>query len=181
MSKTTIIMSEQNIPADSLNMNEFDKPKLPTTLNVLTILTFIGCVIALIFAVLGFVSAKKSYEESDKMIAQLNSGDMPAFAKSMMPEPAVYKEMVTKSYENRMPILLLGLIATTLCFYGALQMRKLKKQGYVVYVVGELLPFLSSFLFIGAIGFSGVGFAVGVGLTLLFILLYTTQRKHLIY
>lgn len=167
--------------ADSLNMNEFDKPKLPTTLNVLTILTFIGCALQLLGVIFGYVGAKKNLDEKDKVIAQMTSGEMPGWAKSFMPNMKNYEEMVTKSYENRMPILLLGLIAVALCFYGALQMRKLKKQGYMLYVVGELLPLLSTALFLGMFAFSGIAFTIGIGLTILFILLYTTQRKHLVY
>ncbi|RYY70337.1 MAG: hypothetical protein EOO13_06860 [Chitinophagaceae bacterium] len=174
-------MSDQNTTVDSLNMNEFDKPKLPTGLNVLTILTFIGCALQLLGVVFGFMGAKKNLDEKDSMMAKMTSGEMPSFMKSMMPDMKHYEEMVTKSYENRIPILALGLIAVFLCFYGALQMRKLKKQGYLLYVVGELLPLVSSALFLGAFAFSGVGFAIGAGIMLLFILLYTMQRKHLVY
>ena len=174
-------MSDQISTSDSLNINEFDKPKLPTALNVLTILTFIGCALQLLGVVFGFMGAKKNLDEKDKVMAQMTSGEMPSFLKSMMPDMKHYEEMVTKSYENRIPILILGLIAVILCFYGALQMRKLKKQGYLLYVIGELMPLLSSALFLGMFAFSGVGFAIGGGITVLFILLYTTQRKHLVY
>ncbi|MBC7933738.1 MAG: hypothetical protein H7Y86_00055 [Rhizobacter sp.] len=174
-------MSDQNTTADSLNINEFDKPKLPTGLNILTILTFIGCALQLVGVLFSFFGAKKNFDERDKMLSQISSGEMPAWAKSMMPDPAHYEEMVTKTYENRLPLLLLGLIAVGLCFYGALQMRKLKKQGFMLYIVGQILPFITQALFIGMFVFAGVGFGIGIGLTLLFILLYVTQRKHLIY
>jgi hypothetical protein len=174
-------MNEQNITHDYLNEAENLKPKLPTGLNVLTILTFIGCALALIGSLWGFFTAKTSYDDRDKVLEQMNSDKMPAWAKSMMGDPANFEQMVTKSYENRLPILLLSLAAVALCFWGALQMRKLKKQGYLLYVIGELLPFLIQFIFIGAFIFSGVGFMVGAGIALLFILLYTVNRKHLIY
>ena len=169
------------MPADSLNMNEFDKPKLPTALNVLTILSFIGCALQLLGLIFGYLGAKKNFDEKDEMMAKMTSGNVPGWAKSFMPDMKHYAEMVTKSYENRMPILLLGLIAVALCFYGALQMRKLKKQGYMLYVIGELLPLLSSALFIGMFAFSGMAFMIGIGLTVLFIRLYTTQRKYRVY
>ncbi len=174
-------MSDQNMPQDSLNINEFDKPKLPTGLNVLTILTFIGCALQLLGTVFSFATAKKNYEEKDKLLQQMNSGEAPSWVKSMMPDPAKYEEMVTKSFENRIPILILGLIAVGLCFYGALQMRKLKKEGFPIYVAGQLVPFISNLIFIGAMMFSGVGFMIGVSITVLFILLYFVQRKYLVY
>jgi hypothetical protein len=174
-------MSNQNTNPDSLNTADFDKPVLPTGLNVLTILTFIGSGLQILFAVIGFLSAKKSFDEKDKMMAQMNSGEMPGWAKSMMPNMEHYEEMVTKSFENRLPIFILSLVAASLCVYGAIQMRKLKKQGFLFYVIGQLLPFLTSALFIGMFVFGGISFAFITGLTLLFILLYFMQRKHLVY
>ena len=174
-------MSNQNTNPDSLNTADFDKPVLPTGLNVLTILTFIGSGLQILFAIIGFLNAKKSFDEKDKMMAQMNSGEMPGWAKSMMPNMEHYEEMVTKSFENRLPILILSLVAASLCIYGAIQMRKLIKQGFLFYVIGELLPFLTSALFIGMFVFGGISFAFITGLTLLFILLYIMQRKHLVY
>jgi uncharacterized membrane protein len=92
-----------------------------------------------------------------------------------------FEMMVTKSYENRIPILILSVIGIVLCFVGAMQMRKRKKQGYLFYVIGELLPFLTLAFFIGFFAFSGVAFFVGALFAALFIFLYTMQRKHLIY
>src|SRR6218665_1024821 len=129
-------MAEIKIETDSIALDEFNRPKLPNGLNVLTILTFIGCAIQLIGGVFQFLGADKNYEQRDKVLAQVNSDKMPGWAKAMMPDPAAYEEMVTKAMENKMPLLILTLLATALCFYGALQMRKLKKQGYLVYIVG---------------------------------------------
>ncbi len=166
---------------DVLNFEENAKPKLPQGLNVLTILTFIGCAIQLLFSLWGFISAKKSYENLDKLTEQLNSDSMPGWVKSMMGDPETMVKMVTKSYENRLPIVLLSVVAIVLCFYGALQMRKLKKQGFLFYAIGELLPFLTQLLFIGAFAFSGFAMYFAIAIALLFLLLYSMQRKHLIY
>jgi hypothetical protein len=174
-------MSNSNTNNDSLTSSDFDKPALPSGLNILTILTFIGCGLQLIGVVLGFVNAQKSYDEKDKMIERMSSGEMPSWAKSMMPNMDHYEEMLTKNLENKVPMLIIGLVAIALCFYGALQMRKLKKQGFVIYLVGQLLPFLSTALFVGMFMFTGVAFLFGTGITVLFIILYLTQRKHLVY
>jgi hypothetical protein len=166
---------------DILTNDQSNKPKLSSGLNVLTILTFIGCALQLLGSAWSFFTAQKSYEGMDKMVEQMSSDSMPGWAKSMMGDPKHLVEMITKSYENRIPIFLLSLVSVALCFYGALQMRKLKKQGYLLYVIGEILPFLIQGLFIGMFTFSGMGMIFGICLALLFILLYTMQRKNLIY
>ncbi len=172
-------MADANITNDNLSIDDYEDQKIPTGINVLTILTFIGTGIGILFSLYGFISAKKSYETKDKVIEQMNSASMPAWAKSMMPDMAHFDEMVTKSYENRIPILLLGLIAAGLCIIGAVQMRKRKKQGFLLYTIGELLPFLTSAFFIGIFALSGMGFYIGAFFSALFILLYSLHRKHL--
>ena len=165
---------------DSLTVNEFEQTPLPTGLNVLTILTIVGCVIGLIFSLIGFVSAKSSYDKKDQVMEQMKSADMPKFAKTMMGDPANFETMVVKSYENRIPILLLGVVSVCLCFVGALQMRKRKKQGYLLYVIGELMPFVTMAFFIGFFALSGFTFIFSVIIAAVFILLYTMQKKHLV-
>lgn len=166
---------------DMLTFDQNAKPKVPQGLNVLTILTFIGCAIQLLGSLWSFFTAKSSYDQLDKITSQMNSDEMPGFMKSMMGDPETFTKLITKTYENRIPILLLSLVAIALCFYGAMQMRKLKKQGFLFYTIGELLPFLSQFLFIGAFAFSGFAMYFGIAIALLFIILYSMQRKHLIY
>ncbi len=173
-------MNQENT-ADTLNYDENNKPKLSSGLNVLTILTFIGCGLQLLGSAYSFLTAQKSYEGMDEVIAQMNSPEMPGWAKSMMGDPEHFREMITKGYENRIPILLLSLVAVALCFYGALQMRKLKKQGYLLYVIGEILPFLVQVLFIGMFVLTGATGIFFICIAILFILLYTMQRKNLVY
>lgn len=173
-------MTQETTP-DVLPYDENAKPKLPTGINVLTIFTFIGCALQLFGSLWSFFTAKKSYDGLDKLTEQMSSDKMPGWIKSMMGDPEKMVKMITKAYENRIPIVLLSLAATALCLYAALQMRKLKKQGFPLYIVGELLPFLTQFLFIGAFALTGVAMYFGTGIALLFIFLYFTQRKYLIY
>jgi hypothetical protein len=147
----------------------------------LTILTFIGCALQLLSSIWSYITAEETYRNKDKMIEQMNSGEMPDAVKNMMGDPAQFDALITAGYENRLPILLLGIVSLVLCFWGALQMRKLKKQGYLIYVIGELMPFLTMALFLGTASFSGLGFYITAGIAILFILLYTSQRKHLVY
>ncbi|MEQ1553398.1 MAG: hypothetical protein ABL929_04415 [Ferruginibacter sp.] len=166
---------------DTLANLNIEDNKLPQGLNILTILSIISSSITILSTFWTFVKAKDSYLTKDKTIEKMNSAEMPGFIKSIMPDTTHFDQMITKSYENRIPLLILGLTATVLCLVGALQMRKRKKQGYLLYVIGSLLPFLTSLLFIGTFALNGGGFWFGVGLTALFIALYSMQKKHLVH
>lgn len=174
-------MNNEFTERDTLDSSDFEKKTLPSGLNVLTILSFIGCALQLLGALWGYYSAKTTYEQKDKVLEQMSSGNMPGWMKSMMGDASRFEETVTKSYENRLPILIISLVAVALCFYGLLQMRKLKKQGYMFYVIGELLPFVSIILFIGAYALASGGTIFFACIALLFIILYTTYRKYLVY
>jgi uncharacterized membrane protein len=137
------------------------------------VLQFVG-------SVWGFISAKKNFDEKDKVLEQLKSPDMPKFAKSMIGDPDQFINTVTKSYENRIPILIVGLIAAALCFYGLLEMRKLRKQGFLLYTIGELLPFLSMAMFIGTYSISGIMAVLMMVIALVFIVLYASYRKKMV-
>lgn len=143
--------------------------KLPSTLNVLTILTIIWNVIAALLALLGFFRAQANY---DNLVQ--NQDKIPDFMKGMMgPHPL---ESARLALDNRAPILLISLIGCALCFLGALQMRKLKKVGFSIYILGDIVPF-ATIIFVGTGNFSGFSAIIGLGIVLLFIILYATQLK----
>lgn len=149
--------------------------KLPDTLNVITILTFIGCGVGLLFSVAGYFFAQSGYDQAVK--AQENIDKVPSFLRSMQgPDPV---GAARAALDNRLPILLLGLLALGLCLYGAIQMRRWKKIGFTFYLIGELLPFLSGYLLIGSSTLSGFTLVFGGFFAGLFIILYATQLKHL--
>ena len=85
-----------------------------------------------------------------------------------------------------------GLVASGLCLFGAIQMWGLKKQGYILYLVGSLIaiamPFINMFTM--PEGYAGVfeeavksamltGALTGLAINALFIVLYTINKKHL--
>jgi hypothetical protein len=162
---------------DLLNLEQQDMQKLPQMLNVLTILTYIGCALGALGALYSFFTAStayKAYEEigtkgvdtENKTLNTLMSGAM---------------EMAKKQYDNRFMLLIFGVVGIALCFYGAMQMRNLKKQGYLLYVIGELLPIISFAIFIGFGSLlGGISMIFTVLFSALFIILYTTQRKNLV-
>lgn len=167
---------------DTIDNREFDTQKLPTFLNVLTILTIIFSIFQILSGAYSFATAKSNFEKKDEVMAQMYNPEMPAFAKSFMPSKENFEELMTKSYQNRIPIFAVTLITATLCLVGAFQMRKRKKQGLTLYTIGELLPLATTFVFLGTSFISGpFSILFGFGIPILMVILYFTQRRHLIY
>jgi heme A synthase len=152
------------------------KPKdlLPTTLNVLTILTFICSALAFTGAFFAFAIARFSYETALRNQARWDR--IPIFLQSLLGSNHVDAARVL--LENRTPILLINLVTVLLCFFGALQMRKLKKRGFIMYVLGDLLTILKLF-FVSVSPLAGVVYAFSYGIALIFVILYATQLKYM--
>jgi len=162
---------------DMLSSGDFTKEKLPGSINVLTILTFIGSAIGLIGSIYSYASAEKNLKTMQETIGSGKLDEAPSWAKNMMSPDLI--PMYQKMADNKLPILILNLAGIALCVYGAMQMRKLKKQGYMLYVAGELLPYVATLGFVGVMAFKGFGL-LGLIVPLVFILLYTVNRKHLV-
>ena len=90
-------------------------------------------------------------------------------------------EMVQKAYDYRYILLISALLFTTLCLIGAMQMRKLKKSGYLLYFIGEIAPVILSLVLIGFGSFMAkIMTILSIIVALVFVILYTTQRKYLV-
>jgi hypothetical protein len=161
---------------DSIKFSEEEKPTLNSGLNVLTILTFVGSGIGILSAFWTYFSAEKSYQSILK--AQENLAEAPAFLKSMMGPEML--EIAKKSMENKLPIMILTLVGSALCIYGAMEMRKLKKQGFILWLAGEILPLIGTIIFLGFGVFKGFG-VIAPLIPAIFIILYAVQRKNLVY
>ena len=164
--------------SDTIQAEKWDNPeksKLPGNLNVLTILTFIGCGVGLIF----IFASKKLMELGIKM------ADRPEVAEKMSDKELADMEKLKSMYElmssNWIAYLIPSLIGIALCLFGAIQMRKLKKQGFYTYVLGQILPIIGGGI---VIGFSNQfsnwqSYVMGLGIPLLFIFLYSRNLKYL--
>lgn len=152
-----------------------EKRQLPGMLNVLTILTFIGCGLAYITSIYGFFTAGKNMEELEEAVDKAGDNEM----LRKIAEGSI--ELANKSADNKYILLVSGLLFTTLCLIGALQMRKLKKSGYLLYVIGELTPVIISAVIFGFGNLMGnISLIGGAFFAVLFVILYTTQRKYLV-
>ncbi|HCY88867.1 MAG TPA: hypothetical protein DHV17_01265 [Chitinophagaceae bacterium] len=170
------IMADFN--KDVLGFAGEGKPKLSGGLKVLTILTIIGSILSLLSAGYTYSTAQKNYEELKKAMADPALADAPGWIKGMMNERML--EVTKKMAENKMPIMIITILGAALCLYGAMEMRKLKKQGYIIWLVGEVLPLIAVLMFAGAAAFSGLGL-LSIVFPVIFIILYTVYKKDLVY
>lgn len=141
-------------------------------LKVLTVLTFIGCGFAYIGLCIG--AARWGSYEQDLASAQDAQERLGNTWFSKFFSGSV--EMMQKAHEYRYILFGTGLLFTTMCLIGAIQMRKLKKSGFPIYLFGELGPLVVTAILLG-VGFSFYASSV---FTVLFVILYATQQKLLI-
>lgn len=167
-------MSIETTAPNRLEMNEFEKPQLPKTLNILTILTFIGCGILLLFS----LATPSLLKFSKNMMEKANTAELSPKEVADMEKGRLAIQM-TEQY--MVPLMIAGIVGIILCFIGALMMRKLKKDGYWLYLAGQLVPYIASIAIMGLAQFTGPSSFIFPVITLIFIVLYTTQRKHLVY
>ncbi len=161
-------MTDINQFHDSLNIQPPPSKKIPDMLNVLTILSFIGCAIGFFGTIYNYFSVCKSLE----MMEKLSESDNPmAGMMGSMTESAI------KQCEMRMPLLIIGLLSIVVCLVGVLQMRKLKKSGFFLYLIGELAAPIAILVMTG--GGGSIMVTLSLAIPIIFVILYATQLKHM--
>ena len=167
----------QEHTADLLLNEEQAKPTLPSGLNVLTILTFIGCAFSGLFLIFSGFIYKLLLKFMDKAI----EADKEMSIKKLA-EMQKAKDSIELGLVNLIPMMVIGLAGVALCFMGALWMRKLKKEGFWLYVAGEIVPVILGFVIMGTAQTNGVmSIVIGLGLPVVFVVLYAAHRKYLVY
>lgn len=165
-------MENSNQTNDMLDQH---RPKqLPGMLNVLTILTFIGCGYSYFQIILGlFSDTEKNMQKVQEM-------------QEKMPEDSFLgqrfahdsREWTQLAFDYNILLLFSAIIFTTLCLWGAIWMRKRRKTGFYIYLIGELAPI---FLVAGLLNsFSNMFLMFQVLFVILFVTFYLTQLKHLV-
>ncbi len=137
-------------------------------IKTLTVLTFIGCGFAFLVSLLSFLFADFLLRMTEEA---MNSGKTPMNTDNL--------EALRVNAANRVPIFITSFICTGLCLFGAIQMRKLKKDGYWLWLIGELLPLFATGFFIGFGYFKGLQGIASIAVVALFVILYSVQLKHL--
>lgn len=157
----------------------------PRGLKTLTTLTFIGCGLMYLGSIASVFTTKPYATMHADMEKQLDNAGSSGMAHDMLQSglESVEKNptLYDKLYDYRYLLLATGLLFTTMCLVGAMRMRKQRKSGFPIYVVGELAPLLVSGILIGFAGDGTWKSIVGYGIALLFVGLYAAQRKHLVH
>jgi hypothetical protein len=154
---------------DYLQPHSYDNSTFPQGLNVLSILTFIGSGVQLLGSVFNYFIVAYSVKQLETM----KDIEKEPVMKGISPLLKWSTDATLKQYEHRLVLLIVSVVCAALCIYGALQMRKLKKQGFVIYSIAEFaFPVVTALL----VGFLSAIF--GLFIAALFTVLYATQRKH---
>lgn len=175
MENTNILENESSAPA-----------KRPTFITVLCILTWVGCAIGLYSSLTGLFGP--SPKENLAKMMQRSEG-MSGGAKEYMDNTiASMTEFIEPLERWARPIGAIGLIGVVLCLIGSLQMWKLKKSGFYIYAVGELVPLIISMILLGGVMFSmhgtmgtimKVSNVAGIILAFGFVFMYYSNLKHM--
>lgn len=150
--------------------------ELPGMLNVLTILTFIGCAISYLAVLWNYYKSfdyQKDIVDLQRMRDEI--GENNVFNK--IAEGSI--EIARKGYEYRYLLLISGLVFTTMCLIGAIQMRKRKKIGFTIYTIGQLVPLVISAAIFGFNLFGSFMVLFSSVFAILFVILYATQLKNM--
>lgn len=162
-----------------LDLEEEEQKGIPTFLKVLCILTFIGAG----FGIIGAIYSVAMHDFTMNMMSRsLESAQNNPF----MPKNfnATYMETLEKwgmvSYG-------LNFLGSFLCLMGAIFMWKLKKSGFYVYVLGQIVPFIAAYGLLGGMTAGGgtfgglmlAGQILGALFPIGFIVMYAVNLKHL--
>ena len=164
----------QGNEADNLNADNYENTRLPQGINVLTILTFIGCgLVGLVAACLSALNDFILKYIDDK----LTSGAYHTAKEVAAAEKT--KASIELTQQHIIPLVSVGLIGVALCVVGALWMRKLRKDGFWLYIAGELAPVIVYGFIMGIDEFKSTGGILRILIPVIFVALYASQRKYL--
>ena len=155
-------------------------PKRPTFLTVLCILSFIGIGLGLISGLMSFATAgmmddmaEMTEQTMEEGMAELEQEweDAGIEGSGGFLEGLMNQGMAAMEHARTLAII--QILANLLCLFGVLKMWKLKKQGFYLYTVGELVPPIAGIILVGGI------MATGLIIPLLFVILYGVNLKHM--
>lgn len=148
-----------------------EKPS--SALNVFTILSIIGNAVFFISSLAGYFTADMNYERNKALVQSGKMNEIPSVFRGM-----IDLDQLKQMADNKLPIMLIGIICSLLGLAGALQMRKLKLQGYFLWMAGEMLFPVSMIMILGFGFYQGLNL-LSLFFPLVFIIIYTVYKKEL--
>lgn len=162
-----------------LDLEEEEKKGIPTFLKVLCILTFVGAGFGIIGALYSMAMHEFTMNLMEKSVA--SSEGNPFMPKGFN---ATYLETLQKW---GMVSYILNFVASLLCLFGAIMMWKLKKSGFYIYILGQIIPFIAAYGLMGGVTSNGgmmsglvlIGQIFGALFSIAFIVMYAVNLKHM--
>ena len=151
------------------------KPKTRTTfLTVICVLTFISCGWGLIQSLWSLCTLESQKEKTQKQIEQIEQMGDGSFANFSL-QGAEYGMQLLENIPAQ--ILLIAFLGIELL--GTIWMWQLRKKGFYLYVLSNILLLLFPLIFAGLTSFTTIILAIGGVFTALFIVLYALNLKHM--
>lgn len=152
----------------------------PTFLTVLCVLTFIGSGFALLSGIYNYAMAPMAAEMTEEALQkaedQLAYQEMNEGTATMLEETfSASLEMV----EHASTLALISILGALLSLTGAFLMFRLKRNGYYLYTLAQLLLILAPMALVGFNFVTGASAIITGIFALLFIVLYGVNLKHL--
>lgn len=147
--------------------------KRPQFLTVLCILTYVGSGLAIFAGIIGILMMGAMETLTS------NLSDMSDLSNTTGPD-------LENMYRWTKISQILALIGAVLCLVGALVMWNLKKNGFYIYVFGQIIPLIGSFMTMNSVfssspfaGFGVFAMIIGSMFPLAFIIMYGINLKHM--
>lgn len=165
------MQDEINLLDEEISINTSPK-QIPIFLQVLCILTFVGAgitTLSTLFSIFTIGQLENSMKAMDDVFSNTDSGiDF------------------GNSYRWTKISYVLSLIGAILCLTGALFMWRLKKIGFYIYIIGQILPLIGSFMTMNSMfknsmfaGFGMIAMVFGMLFPVAFIIMYGLNLKHM--
>ena len=162
---------------------ENEKPKRPTFLVVLAVLSYISIGIGgigLLFTLINGPSSQEQLEQQEaqlyESIQTLNESGMDDFVRIIETSSQQAKYINNEAFYS---FNILNLIALIIGFIGVFMMMRLKKIGFHLYVAYSLLPVIISYAIIPSNLIIGISIIFSVILSAIFCVLYGLNLKHM--
>lgn len=157
----------------TLDSNLDNTPTKRTTfVTVLCILSFIAIGTTLLSNLISIATYSVADQEMMAEIMEDSMDQMGDSAGSGFIESIFSTSMDAMEYQ--IPLAIVSIIAQLFCLFGCLQMWKMKKMGFYLYLLGEWVPAIVSMVLLGA--FFGI---VGAIVPIIFSILYGLNVKDM--